>query len=232
VILILSSNVLQMMLIRYETVKNIFSSFMAHINELGVSQSRIRNKDNNMKHFLVISFVLASGFLVGQDKYNYVHFNKLVEVEGTEYVIATIENRGKMLEINEKYLLFINTTNGETRQVDFHKEAFIGELKQVKIDRLKINLIVLSARTIDLNEKKGIDWEDPTQIIVLSADGKEKTQLTENSFFVRTWTVNKETGRIVVTGHYDANNNKKYDKTDKNEILIYDLRTLNLITGI
>ena len=165
-------------------------------------------------------------------KYNYVHFNKLIEVEGSEYVIATIENRGKMIETNEKYLLFINTINGEAQQIDFSKDAYIGEIKQVKIDSLEINCIVVSARTVDLNEKKGIEWSDPTQIIILSTDGNEKTQLTEDKFFVRTWVVNKETGKVVITGHYDTNNNNKYDKADKNEILIYDLKTLKLITKI
>ena len=206
-----------------------------HSSSSGVS--RVMNKNNtiqfnNMKQLFAITFFLLSGLLLGQDKYNYVHFDKLTEIEGTEYVIATIENRGKMVETKEKYLLFINTTNGETKQIDFHREAYIGEIKQIKIDSLEINVIVLSARTIDLNQKKGIDWEDPTQIIILSTDGKEKTQLTEDKFFVRTWTVNKESGAIVVTGHYDTNGNNKYDKTDKNEILIYDLKTLKLVTRI
>jgi hypothetical protein len=186
----------------------------------------------DMKSFFVIFFFGLNGFLYGQDKYNYVRFNKLTEVEGSEYVIATIENRGKVFDINEKYLLFINTENGETSRVDFHKKAYLGDIKQIKIDSLGINLILLSAQTVDLNEKKSIDWDDPVQVIVLSIDGKTKTQLTENNFFVGTWTVNRQTGRIVITGHYDTNNNKKYDKTDKNEILIYDLKTLKPVTRI
>ena len=185
-----------------------------------------------MKQFIVILFIGLSSLVYGQDKYNYVHFDKLLEVEGTEYVIATIENRSKVFDVKEKYLLFINTKNGETREVDFPKGVSIREIKQIKIDSLGVNLILLSARTIDLDGRKGIGWDDPEQVIVLSTDGKNKTQLTENKLFVRTWAVNKETGRIVVTGHYDTNNNNKYDKTDKNEILIYDLKTLKLITRI
>ena len=185
-----------------------------------------------MKHFLVTLFILLNVVSYGQNKYDYVHFNKLIAVEGTEYVIATIENRGKLFETNGQYLLFINTASGETKQVDFHKDAYIGNVEQIKIDSLDINLIILSARTVDLNGKNSIDWEDPTQIIILTTGGKEKTQLTEDKFFVRTWIVNKETGKIVVTGHYDTNNNGKYDKTDKNEILIYDLKTLKLTTKI
>ncbi len=161
-------------------------------------------------------------------KYNYVHFNKLTEVTGTEFVIASIENVGKMWETKSKYLLFINTTTGEKIQIDFPSDANIQKLEQVKIDSLGINLIIVSAKTIDLDGKSGIDWNDPTQIVILSSDGKEKTQLTDNKFFVRTWIINKLTGTIVVTGHYDTNNNNKYDKTDKNEIHIYDLKTLKL----
>lgn len=54
------------------------------------------------------------------------------------------------------------------------------------------------------------------------------TQLTEDKYFVRTWTVNTQIGKLVVTGYYDTNNNNKYDKTDKNEILICDLKNLKL----
>lgn len=185
-----------------------------------------------MKKILLIALTTLVLTTFGQDKYNYVHFNKLTEVIGTEYVIASIENRGKMFETNSRYLLFINTQNGETKQVDFPTESWTEKLEQIKIDSLGINLIIISAKTIDLDNKNGIDWNDPTQIIVLSKDGKEKTQLTDNKFFVRTWTVNKFAGSIVVTGHYDTNNNNKYDKTDKNEIYVYDLKTLKLINKI
>lgn len=182
-----------------------------------------------------ILFILLTAFTLtsyAQDKYNYVHFNKLTEVVGTEFVIASIENWGKSFETKSRYLLFINTKTGETKQVDFPNDAGIRELEQIKIDSLELNLIVVSARTVDLDGKSGIDWNDPTQIIILSPDGKEKTQLTDSKFFVRTWKVNNLTGTIVVTGHFDTNNNNKYDKTDKNEIHIYDLKTLKLVTKI
>ena len=186
-----------------------------------------------MKHFFSIILVaLSSSFVFGQNKYDYVHFNKLIEVEGSDFVIATIENKGKLFETKAKYLLFINTIDGTTQQVDFPEDADILEVKQIKIDSLQINKILVYARTVDLNGKKGIEWEGPAQIIVISSDGKDKIQLTDDDFFVRTWSINKTTGKIVVTGHYDSNNNHKYDKTDKNEILIYDLKTLKLTLKI
>ena len=185
-----------------------------------------------MKNTLSIALTILTLTVYGQDKYNYVQFNKIIEVAGTEYVIAHIEDKGKMFKTINRYLLFINTENGETKQVDFPDEAIINGIEQVKIDSLGINLILVIARTVDLDGKKGIDWNDPEQIIILSPDGKEKTQLTENKFFLRTWTVNRLTGTIIVTGHYDSNNNKKYDRTDKNEIHIYDLRTLKITTKL
>ena len=175
----------------------------------------------------------------GQDKHNHIHINNLTEVAGTEYMIASINNMNKMSITKNFYLLFINTKNGETNQVSFPEDATIGKIEQVKIDNLGINVIVASARSIDLYGKRGIDWSDPTQLIVLSPDGKKKTQLTENDFSIEKWSVNFSTGAIVVVGH-DGGNNKKFSKMssskgnseEKNEIHIYSLKTLKLINKI
>jgi hypothetical protein len=131
-----------------------------------------------------------------------------------------------------RYLLFINTTTGETNQIDFPDYAGVERIEQVRIDSLGINLIVVSARTVDLDGKSGIDWKDPTQIIILTPDGKQKTQISDDKFFVSTWAINKLTGTIVITGHYDTNNNNKCDKTDKNEIHIFDLKKRKLVSKI
>ena len=185
-----------------------------------------------MKNILLIIVTTFALTTYGQNKYNYVNFNKLTEVEGTEYVIATVENWGKMDGLKSRYLLFIDTKTGQTNQVDFPNEGYFEKIEQVRIDSLGINKIIVSAQTVDLDGKKGIDWNDPKQIIILSTDGKVRTQLTDSKLFVRTWTINKKTGTIIITGHYDTNSNNKYDKTDKNEIGIYDLKTLKLITKI
>jgi len=185
-----------------------------------------------MRKILLIVLTILALTIYGQDKYNYIYFNNLTEVIGTEYVIASIENRGKMLETKNKYFLFINTKTGDTKQVDFPSDSWIRKFEQIKIDSLGINLIVVVAKTVNLNSKNGIGWEDPTQIIILSTNGNEKIQLTEDKFFVTTWIINKLTGTIVVTGYFDTNNNNKNDKTDKNEIHVYDLKTLKLINKI
>lgn len=185
-----------------------------------------------MKHLLVGTFILFSISLFGQDKYNYVHYNKLIELKGTEFVIATIENWGKMMSTNSKYLLFIDTKNGQTRQVDFPKDSYIQAIEQIKLDTFGINAVIVVANTVNLDGNKSIDWNDPRQILILSTDGREKTQITEDKYFLSTWTINRNTGTIVTTGYYDSNNNGKYDKTDKNEILVYDLKTKKLVNRI
>lgn len=186
-----------------------------------------------MKKLCFIALATFTLDAYGQNKHNYVHFNKLTEVTGTDYVIASVEHWGKIFTgAKSKYLLFIDTKTGQTNRVDFPEDGHIGQVTQIKIDSLGINRIIVAAKTIDLNGKKGIDWDDPQQVILLSADGKEKNQLTEDKFFMSTWTANHQTGTIVVTGHYDTNNNNKYDKKDKSEIVIYDLKTLKLIRKI
>ena len=185
-----------------------------------------------MKNLLIILFICFTLSAFGQNKYNAVHFNKLTEVVGTDVVIASVENRGKTLDNESKYLLFINTKTGHSNQVDFPSDAGIQKIEQVKIDSLEINLMLVSARTIDLNNKKGIDWNDPTQLIIISFDGKEKTQLTDDAFFIDTWTVNTTTGTLVITGKYFINNSRKQNEIDKSEIHIYDLKTLKLLNKI
>lgn len=185
-----------------------------------------------MRNFIILFLTFLTVLSYGQDKYNYIHFNKLTEVKGTEYVIASIENLGKMSDTKSQYLLFINTKTGESNQIDFPNDGYIESIEQVKLDTIGINKMIVFARTVDLDNKNGVDWLDPKQIIVISIDGREKVQLTDNKLFVRTWVVNRQSGTIIITGHYDSNSNNKYDKSDKNEILIYDLRNLKLINKI
>jgi hypothetical protein len=181
------------------------------------------------KNLFILALISCSFLSFGQDKYNYEHFDKLMEVEGTEFVIASVDFRGKSSERMSSYLLFLNTKTNESHKLHFPNDARVRRIEQVKIDSLNINIILLSGSMHDLNTKMGIDWNDPTQLLVISTDGKKKTQLTENTFFVQTWSLNKLTGTIVVAGFYDSNKNGSYDKTDQSEILIYDLKTLKLL---
>ena len=178
---------------------------------------------------ILISFIIIAK---GQNKYDYVQYNKLIELKGTEYVIASIENYGKGFFSKGEHLLFINTKNGQTKHTEFPNDAQIYKVEQIKIDSLGINVVLIAAKTVNLNGDKGIGWKDPEQLFIYSCDGQKQSQLTDNKFFSRTWTINHQTGAIVITGHYDSNNNGEYDKTDKNEILIMDIKSYKLISKI
>lgn len=80
-------------------------------------------KTLTMKKSLIFILTTLTLTFFGQDKYNYVHYNKLTEVKGTEFVIASIENYGKGLFSKGEHLLFINTKNGQTKQTDFPNDA-------------------------------------------------------------------------------------------------------------
>ncbi len=77
-----------------------------------------------MKSLIPVFCLLLTANLYAQDKYNYNYFNKLTPVQGSEYVIASIENHGKM-KVHGEDLLFINTRNGQANRVDLPKDASV-----------------------------------------------------------------------------------------------------------
>lgn len=185
-----------------------------------------------MRFLTLILLTAAYMNSFSQDKRDYIHYNNLMEIKGTQYILANIENRGKMTEALNKSLLFIDTRNGRSQQVVFAGNALIDHVQQIKLDSLGINKVLVTARTVDLNNKKSIDWADPQQLIVFSVDGNEKNSLTPDDFFIRTWLINNKTGVMVIVGHFDSNENGRLDKNDKNKILIYSLKTMTMLSEI
>lgn len=183
-----------------------------------------------MKTLLTIIALLLFPYLHAQDKKNHVLYNTILELHGTDYVLATSENTGK-LRTHSKNLLFINMKDGEHTHINFPGDAYIEHIEQVKIDSLGIHRVVVSAQTVNLDDNKGIDWNDPRQVIIFSTDGKERLQ-TEDSFFAKSKMISYRTGTMVVTGYFDTNSNGKYDYKDKNAVLLYDLKRMKLITQI
>lgn len=191
---------------------------------------RVCDKTHAMKF---ISFLLATIVCHNsnaQDK-SITIYNKVTELQGSSYVIASVEDQQKMA-VENKYLLFINTVTGESRQLDVPATSYLERFEQVKIDSHKINKVIVVARTVNLNGNKAIDYYDPRQVIICSTDGIEKVQITEDSFYVSSFTIHRQTGNLVITGHYDTNKNGKIDKGDKSEILLYDLKKMEVIKRI
>lgn len=185
-----------------------------------------------MKKLLIPALLLLNQAVSAQDKFSYVSFNKLTEVSGTPFMIAAVDHMDKMSGEVIPFLLFIDTQSGTQHRLDLPGNSFPGKPEQLRIDSLGINLILLQARTVDLDGKKGIDWNDPAQVFILSTDGRQMHQLTDSSYFVRTRAINHMTGTLVVTGHYDSNNNHKYDTRDRNEIQVFDLKSGKLLYKI
>lgn len=177
-----------------------------------------------MKKLLTLILTLSILATYGQGKLH-VSYNKLTELAGTQYVLASVETWGKM-SVQDQHLLFINTSNGESKQIDFPKDAYIVGFEQIKLDTLQINKVVVSAKTVNLNDNKSIDWRDPLQVFVFTPDGKQQTKITNDDFFVGSWAINRQTGVIVVLGRIDSNKNAKLDKEDKPDIVLYDLKEM------
>jgi hypothetical protein len=126
--------------------------------------------------------------------------------------------------------MFINTRTGETRKVEFPKDAALSSIKHLRYDSIGVNRLMVVGRTVDLNDKAGINYNDPQQIIILSTDGKEKTTITEDGYYVKHYYISPIHGTITILGYYDSNSNGHLDRSDKSETLVYDLKKMKLLS--
>lgn len=178
----------------------------------------------NVTWLLVLLISLAST-VNGQEKKMQSRFNRLKAIKGTEFVVASIDNYGKILKSDES-LLIINSKTGQTTAVNMPTKINVVKIKQVRIDSIGVNYLVISAQILEPGRSI---FDIQTRIYVVSPDGRMIKQLSDEYFYAIDWVVNKKTGSLVITGQADTNQNKKLDSNDKNELLIYDLRTLTRI---
>ena len=145
---------------------------------------------------LIVSFFVISAN--AQSSKIVYEYNKFIHLKETVFSVATVENRSKIGNDVKSSLLFINTLTGDTKQIEFADGARLGIIQQVKIDSLGINLVLVVANTISLDNKKDIDWHDPRQIFIFSPNGENKKQLTEDNYYVISWTINEFTGTLSI----------------------------------
>ncbi|NDV66577.1 hypothetical protein [Bacteroides sp. 224] len=177
-----------------------------------------------MKQLFLLLFTWIILPVNAQGKWNYSTHGKLMELEGTEYVISSSKNYSKLSGKDEN-LLFINTLTGKIKEVTFSKNRFINNVEHVKIDSLGINKVIIKVSNIG----NKLVWFAPYQITIASVDGSTTEQITNPNFFVDSYIVNKHTGIIVITGYEDTNNNMKYDKSDVPQILLYSLKEMKMM---
>jgi hypothetical protein len=182
-----------------------------------------------MKYISTLLLLLIAGSSNGQSKMDYEHYDKITEIAGTDYVYATAEHTGKR-SANSDFLMFINTSTGETRKVEFPDGANIQSIVHLRYDSIGVNRLMLIGRTVDLNDKGGIGYSDPQQIIILSTDGKEKTIITEDGYYVKHHYISPKHGTITVLGYHDSNGNGHLDRSDKSETIVYDLKKMKILS--
>ena len=185
-----------------------------------------------MKRYLLILFCLASFSMYGQVIFELTSFNKLVDVKGSDYMIALEVNTNSLGDVNSMSIMFINTVTGEGKIADIAKEYIIQDFKQVKIDSLEINTVLVTVRMFDLDLNGRINAKDPITLVSVGVNGEKKEIITSKNFSVRVWEVNEKNGTVVISGYYDNDRNGRYDPYEKNEILIYDLKTYKLLYKI
>jgi hypothetical protein len=180
--------------------------------------------------FLALSFFL-SGSVSAQEKKEYTSYNKLIEVQGTDFAIATFEDHSKK-GISGRHILFINTLTGTSRQVDLGNDQYLYNIEQIKLDSLGINRIIAIVGMYHPKEMKGLVLSSWRKVVVFSPDGEQMLDGDGNVHFASSWLTNQRTGSLVVAGYTDSDGNGKHDVTDKNAILIYDLKNMKVINKI
>jgi hypothetical protein len=185
-----------------------------------------------MKRYILFLVFLTSILCYGQIRFEQVSFNKLVEVEGTDNVIALEVNTNSLGEINSMSIIFIDTKTGEATSAEIANEYLIQDFKQVKIDELNINTVLVTVRMFDIDNNARINFKDPITLVSVGIDGKSKVILTDTTYNVRVWEINEKTGTVTIAGFYDNNKNGRYDPLEKNEIQVFDLQTLKLLFKI
>lgn len=177
---------------------------------------------------LFASFLVIASFA----QYKGSDYNRLTDLKGTDHVIASMQPWAKAGIESAHFLLFINTATGEHRRIEFPRGAYIDHIEQLKLDTLQINRVIVTGYTINPDNDKSIDWNDPRQITIFSPDGKEQVKITGDNYYARYWTLNRQTGVLVISGRVDSNGNGKLDKNDKAEILLYDLKQMKQLTKL
>ena len=184
-----------------------------------------------MRTLLFALLVFCNFSVNAQEKKGHVSYNKLVEVSGTDYVIASFDNYHKK-GIVGRHILFINTRTGFSRQVDLGERQYLQSIEQIKIDSIGVNRIVVVVGIYRSENEKDLVIDSWRRILVFSPDGSETLGSEGTIHFANHWLTNNQTGSLVITGYTDSDGDGRHDQTDKNEILVYDLKNMKIISKI
>lgn len=182
-----------------------------------------------MKRLIIILVFFVSLIANAQTSSELISFEKLINLKGTPYLLGFVVSTNSLGDINTMSLMSINSHTGITETVDLPTGTMLIDFQQIKMDSIGVNCVAILARIFDADKNDRINTRDPVSLFIVSPDGKQKADLTPSNYYVRLWEVNEASGNLVVTGFYDTNKNGRYDPTEKNEIQIFDMKTLKLI---
>ncbi|MBW7913341.1 MAG: hypothetical protein H3C54_06505, partial [Taibaiella sp.] len=125
-----------------------------------------------MKTLFFTVSLFISGFITAQEKKEYTSYNKLIEVQGTDFAIATFEDHSKK-GVSGRHILFINTRTGTSRQIDLGEDQYLYNIEQIKLDSLGINRIIAVVGMFHPKEMKGLVLSNWRKVVVFSIDGEQ-----------------------------------------------------------
>lgn len=183
-----------------------------------------------MKLPLFFFCLFVSIYTYGQEKRSYTTYNKLIELQGTDYVLASVDDHSFKKGVAGHHIMFINANTGEHKQVDFGKDEYISNIEQIILDSIGVNRVVVTIGKFNSDNDKHVSWGNSKRLVVLSTDGSQ--MLSEEAHFASDWILKKKTGTIVIAGYADSNNDGKHGKEDEPQIIIYDLKKLTILAKI
>ncbi|MBW3521501.1 hypothetical protein [Chryseobacterium sp. NKUCC03_KSP] len=115
---------------------------------------------------------------------------------------------------NNYYLLTKDKILIENFNDDYYNDA-------ETISTNKTNYIFYTARSLDYNKDKLLNYQDPLYLYVSNKKGENFRQLSPNNFNLENWRYIKSTNKIVFSASKDSNKNNLFD--DKDEVIAFEV---------
>jgi hypothetical protein len=115
---------------------------------------------------------------------------------------------------NNYYLLTKDKILIENFNDDYYNDA-------ETISTNKTNYIFYTARSLDYNKDKLLNYQDPLYLYVSNKKGENFRQLSPNNFNLENWRYIKSTKKIVFSASKDSNKNNIFD--DKDEVIAFEV---------
>jgi hypothetical protein len=166
-------------------------------------------------------------------------FGEPIQIDTSAYVMLPLHvkhenNRFKSSgDSYEQNIVFLNTKTQQYHLLDSTRKMLIrsynidqstGDYNGNNDHKANEKYLYYSVTVNDANNNGRLDNDDPVYLFISDMAGYNFRQISPDNYYVQSWKVIKETGKIVIYA-YSAGNGKK--DNDKKEVtpFIYDLKT-------